>query len=387
MDIDARFLQHTLEELVGCESVNPAFTGSDGQPGRGEGPIARLVAERLRRLGLEATVLARTEERPSVIAKLAGRGGGRSLMLNGHLDTVGPGEMPDPFTPTVRDGRLYGRGAYDMKAGVAACLGAVKALVDANTSLAGDLVVALVADEENASRGTAEVLRHVRADAAIVTEPTELRLCLAHKGFSWIRVTTRGFACHGSNTEEGVDANLRMGRFLTAVGELEQRLRRRPPHELVGRPSIHAPLLRGGIGPSVYSPRCTLQLERRTLPGETSDDVVAEIQGLAQALEADLPRDAVEIEELLTRLPFEAEPNSALATAVAGACEETYGRPPEIVGVPFWTDAALLRSTGVDTVVFGPSGSGAHADEEWVDLASMAACAAMLADSARRFCN
>ncbi len=386
MQIDVDFVQRTLRALVRCESVNPAFRGADGQPGKGEAGIARLADQILRDIGLETTLFSEVPERPSVVGILRGRGGGRSLMLNGHLDTVGPGGMRQPWQPIVAKGRLHGRGAYDMKAGVAASLGTVKALAESTARLAGDVVIALVADEEDASRGTAEVLRQVKVDGAIVTEPTGTRLCCAHKGFSWIRVTTRGFACHGSDAEHGIDANLRMGRFLARLAELERELRRRDPHRLVGRPSLHAPLLQGGEGPSIYSPRCTLQLERRTLPGETAPEVLAEIQSLAAGLAEEIPPPELEVEEVLSRPPFEALEDSAVAAAVQNEIAREADRSPEVSGVPFWTDAALLQESGTDTVVFGPSGAGAHEDEEWVDLDSVESCARVLAQAVSIYC-
>ena len=190
-------------------------------------------------------------------------------MLNGHLDTVGVEGMPDPFLPTIRDGLIYGRGSFDMKGSVAACIAAAKAVVDAQLPLCGDLVIAAVADEEYASIGTADVTSRVMVDGAVVAEPTALDLCIAHKGFVWLEVETVGRAAHGSRFQEGIDANMRMGRILAELDRLEQDLRTRPPHPLVGSPSLHAAMLQGGTELSTYAARCTLKIERRTIPGET----------------------------------------------------------------------------------------------------------------------
>ena len=192
---DATYITSTLTELVKTKSINPAF--ADGEPSD-ERAIATRIGAMMQELGMEPTEYEPEPGRVSVVGRLRGTGGGRSLLLYGHIDTVGITAMPEPFSAAVRNGRLYGRGSYDMKGGVAACLAAVKALRDARTSLRGDLLIAAVADEEVASIGMADVLRHVTADAAIVTEPTELRVCLAHRGFSWIEVETLGVAAHGS---------------------------------------------------------------------------------------------------------------------------------------------------------------------------------------------
>jgi acetylornithine deacetylase len=257
--IDREYLVGTLADLIRINSINPSLV--PGAPG--EVAIATSVADRLRWLGLDVMTLESHPGRPSVIGTLRGAGGGRSLMLNAHLDTVGVDGMPDPLTPIVCDGKMHGRGTYDMKGSLAACLAAAKALVDANVALRGDLVLAAVADEEYASLGTTEVARRVPVQAAIVTEPTELDLCIAHKGFVWLEVETRGRAAHGSRFFEGIDANMRMGRFLARLDHFEQELRVRPPHPLVGPPSLHAPLLRGGTELSTYAARCILGIERQ----------------------------------------------------------------------------------------------------------------------------
>jgi acetylornithine deacetylase len=386
LDIDSDYNRRVLADLVRCNSVNPAFLDTDGQPGRGERSIADLVAQTLAELNLDVQLHEAVNGRSSVVGVLKGVGGGRSLMLNAHLDTVGPGNMVQPFEPRVEDGRLYGRGAYDMKGAVAACIGAVAALIRSGQRLKGDLVVALVADEEDASLGTIDVLSRYSVDGAIVTEPTELRLCLAHKGFTWLKITTRGFACHGSDFDRGVDANMRMGKILSQLSELETCLRDRTPHPLVGPPSIHAPLIHGGVGPSVYSPECVLDLERRTIPGETEATVVSEVETVVRSPRVGLPEDAAIVEPVLSRVPFEAAADSTVARHLTACVTADRGESPEVIGVPFWTDAALIRASGADTVVFGPAGDGAHQDVEWVDLDSVDHCARALAGTALGYC-
>src|SRR5881409_259313 len=210
----AEGLADLICELVGIESVNPDLVPS----GSGEGAIARFVASWLADTGLDVEVVEPVAGRPSVVGVLHGSGGGQSMMLNAHMDTVGAGGMPDPFTPVVRDGRVYGRGAYDMKASLAA----IMLTASRAPWFKGDLIICAVADEEVASLGTAAVLEKFRADFGLVTEPTELRLCLAHKGFVWLEVETKGVAAHGSRADIGVDAIANMGQVLTAVLELDR---------------------------------------------------------------------------------------------------------------------------------------------------------------------
>src|SRR5688572_15763686 len=177
--VDRPYLIESLSELVSIDSVNPSLVPG----GAGEVRVADRVADRMRALGMEVELREAAPGRPSVVGCLPGAGGGRSLMLNGHIDTVGVEGMEHPFEPRIEAGRLYGRGAYDMKGAVAASLAAVHALAESGARLTGDLVIAAVADEEDASLGTRDVLTRWRTDGAIVVEPTELELCTAHKGF------------------------------------------------------------------------------------------------------------------------------------------------------------------------------------------------------------
>jgi acetylornithine deacetylase len=383
MRIDPEGVTDLLARLVRINSINPYF--SDGSTD--ERQIAAQVAAELRGLGMRVELREPEPRRISVIGTLPGRGGGRSLMLNGHIDTVGSGAMPDPFAATVRDGRMFGRGTYDMKGGFAACIAAARAIVEADISLDGDLHVVGVADEEVASLGMIDVLTVCRPDAAIVTEATELDVCLAHKGFVWIEVETLGRAAHGSRFDEGIDANLRMGRFLSRLEELERELRRRPGHPLVGPPSLHAGTLRGGTAPSVYAASCRLEVERRTVPGETEASCLAELQAIADELAAADPTFQARLRPLLTRPAFEVPADAAISSAVFAAATEVLGHRPAGIGHTFWMDASLLAEAGVETVVIGPHGAGAHADEEWVDLDSVVRLSEILARTAVSYCG
>ncbi len=382
--LDRDFLVSTCRDLVQINSINPVLV--PGAPGEAE--VAAYVAECLTAMGLEVTRHEPESGRVSVVGRLPGTGdaGGRSLMLNAHLDTVGVEGMKDPFSGDVREGRLYGRGAYDMKGSLAACIAAAKAVAESGIPLRGDLVVAAVADEEYGSLGTSDLVTHTLTDAAIVTEPTALEICLAHKGYVWLRVDTLGRAAHGSRFQEGIDANMRMGRVLHALEGLERELRAREPHPLVGPPSLHAALLEGGTGLSTYAAQCRLQIERRTVPGEDEAQVLSEVQALLDGLCSDDPGFQAHLESFFVRPPFEVARDAVVVRTLADAAAAVLGKAPRFVGDSPWMDSALLAEAGVETVVFGPGGIGAHADEEWVDVESMERCAAVLAATAVTYC-
>lgn len=340
-------LEELAAALVAIESVNPALVPG----GAGEREIALSVAEWCAEHGLEVELLG--NERPSVIAAKRGSGGGRALLLNGHLDTVGVAGMEAPFEPRVADGRLYGRGAYDMKGALAAMLLAVTEA----EGLRGDVIATLVADEELASTGTEAVVERVQADAAMVVEPTDLRVAIAHRGFVGFELETAGIAAHGSRPDLGIDAIAKMGPVLVALTELDEQLQKGPRHPLVGPASLHTSLINGGQELSSFPASCVLMGERRTIPGETVEQVEKELRTIARGAELRL---------IASREPFTAEqghPFVELVRRAAGA--------DEYAGAPFWTDAALIAGAGIPTVLFGPAGEGAHAAVEWVDLASL----------------
>jgi acetylornithine deacetylase len=367
-----------LSDLVAIDSVNPSLVPG----GAGEREIAAYVAAWAGDAGLEVEVLEATAGRPSVVVRAPGRGGGRSLLLCGHYDTVTVEGMRDP-SARVQGDRLYGRGAYDMKAGVAAALIACREA--AALGLSGDVILAAVADEEHASLGVQEVLGVVRADAAIVTEPTELELVVAHKGFVWSEIEVIGRAAHGSRPHLGVDAIVKTGPILTALGALDAALGAHA-HPLLGRGSVHASVIRGGEELSSYPARTVVGLERRTLPGESAADVEAQLAALIDACRAADAGLEAEQRTLLVREPFEVPRGADIVETVRAVAGEVLGAPPAIGGASYWADAAFIAAAGIPTVMFGPAGEGAHAAEEWVSISSTEAVARTLVAVAARVC-
>ncbi len=380
---DTDYITRTLQDLVRMNSANPSL--SPDNPG--ETAVATYLARALESLELDVTRYEVEPGRSNVVGRLRGTGNGRSLLLNGHMDTVGVAGMAEPFSGDIRDGRLYGRGSEDMKGSLAAMLGAAKALHDSGTRLQGDLLLTFVVDEEAYSIGMDDLVRHVTADAAIVTEPTGLAICRAHRGFIWYDIETTGRAAHGSRFDEGIDANMRMGRFLAELDRLEQALRARPPHPLAGPPSLHAARIRGGTELSVYADRCLLNVERRTIPGETPALATAELQAIADKLAAEDPTFRATIAATFSREPLEIPADAPIVQALEQATAVRLQTEPRTMGQTYWTDAAILAAAGIDTVLIGPVGQGLHSAEEWVDLQSVVDLSAILAATAVAFCT
>ncbi|MGH3052238.1 MAG: M20/M25/M40 family metallo-hydrolase [Gaiellaceae bacterium] len=362
-------LEGLLSQLVAIDSVNPALVPG----GAGEAEIARYVAHWLEERGLDVEVEEVVPGRPNVVGIAHGTGGGRSLLLNAHMDTVGYAGMDRPLEPMVSDGRLYGRGAYDMKASLAAIM--LAGARARERGLRGDVFITAVCDEEVASIGSEAVAGRYRVDAAVVSEPTEMRLCVAHKGFVWLEVETRGRAAHGSRPDLGVDAIAKMGQVLSGIDQLAGELAGREPHPLLGTGSVHASLIEGGQELSTYPERCVLQLERRTIPAEAPEQVEAEIRALVDGIESD-------VRTTFVRHPFEVDESEVVVEAV-----RRHAGQPETIGVPFWADSAVFQAAGIPTVVFGPGGEGAHAVEEWVSLDDAERCADVYLAVAEEICG
>jgi acetylornithine deacetylase len=382
--IDRDYIIQTLKDLIRINSANPSLSPD----GKGEAELGGYVAGELSKLGLAVDTYHLQPGRVNVVGILKGSGKGRSLLLNAHMDTVGiDGMVIDPFGAEIQDGRMYGRGSQDMKGSLAAMLSVAKAFVDGGVELAGDLLITAVADEEYASLGTEDLVKHVKADAAIVTEPTDLTICRAHRGFIWYDVETFGRAAHGSRFEEGIDANMRMGRFLAQLDKLEQELRQRPAHPLTGPPSLHAAQIRGGAEISIYADHCYLQIERRTIPGEMEAQATAELQAIIDRLAAEDPTFKATVKPTFERDPFEVNLDASIVQILDQVIETQLGRKSAHTGQTFWTDAALLAEAGMETVLLGPTGYGLHSAEEWVDLESVVELANILAETAVIYCQ
>jgi len=363
-----------LQELIRIPSVNPTLAPDDSD---GEAALATFARDWLADRGVESWLEEVAPGRPNAVAKL-GRGSGPTLVLCAHIDTVSTAGMDiPPFEPRLEGRRVYGRGSYDMKGGAAVVMAVMAALRDAD--LPGTVMAALVVDEEHSSIGADHFVARHAADACIVTEPTEGRLCLSHKGFVWSRITTTGVAAHGSRWDLGVSAIGRMGRIVAELERYDREALRQRTHPLLGPASLHCATIDGGSGISTYAADCTLQVERRTLPDESLDQVHAELEAAVTAAVEQATVDC-----FFHRTPMVCDPDQPVARAVREAARSITGDAPEEIGVAYWTDAAIFDAAGIPTLNYGPAGAGAHAAVEWVDLDSVVTCARVLAEAVPR---
>jgi len=367
---------NVLAELIRTPSVNPSLADD----GTGEQEIAVVAQQWLAANGLRSWLEETAPGRPNVVAE-TGTGDGPALVFCAHLDTVGTSGMTIPPFDPKRDGnRVYGRGSYDMKGSAAAVMSAAAAL--ARADIRGRVLIALVADEEYASIGAQDFVKRHKTDACVVTEPSEGKLVLAHKGFVWVEIAAKGRAAHGSRWDLGVSAIARMANIITALERFDQNELRNRTHPLVGSASQHCSLIRGGTGLSTYAEECVLSVERRTLPGESPERVLEEIQDLIRT-----SGEQAEIRRLLDRPPLSCDGDSKIAISLRQAAINVRGQAPEIGGVSYWMDAALFAAAGIPTVNYGPSGAGAHEAVEWVDLDSVVTTARVLVETAVCFCR
>ncbi|QIS39040.1 M20/M25/M40 family metallo-hydrolase [Clavibacter capsici] len=374
-------------DLIRIDSTNPDLVpGAAGEPA-----VAAHVAAWLRARGFAVRVLEGTPGRPTVLATAHGAGGGRTILLDGHLDTVPPGDPErGGLSPRIEDGRLLGRGAFDMKAGVAAMMVAADRARRIGTH--GDVVLALVADEEFGSIGTEEALRALaaagtRVDGAVISEPSQSEAIVAHRGFGWYEIRLRGRAAHGSMPEQGVDAIAHAGLVLRELDALADRLAAGARHPLLGPGAVRVSRIHGGTDAATVADSCVLTVERRFLPGETTADVEAGLRAALDGVVARTPGMDAELVPLVARAAFEADVDGPLARAVLDSGARVTGAPVPHRGEPFWTDAGLMQEAGIPCILLGVTGGGAHADEEWAEVDSVRTLADVLEGAILDFCG
>lgn len=374
--------------MVAVPSVNPLLEVG----GAGERILAEMCGGWLAGWGYQVELSEVEPGRWNLVARSGGPSHGPRLILNGHLDTVGvEGMAHDPFEGALREGRVWGRGACDMKGGLGIILAAAAEYMGSRRSdhpRPGELVVAFTADEEHASVGMERfVAEGLKADGAVVCEPTSLTVMPAHKGFLWVEARFKGKAAHGSRPDEGIDAILHAGQFLARLAGLENRLANSPPHTLLGRPSLHAGTIRGGTAPSVYPQECEVVLERRTLPGEDEKSVFQEFHAVLEELEQEIPELEAHLRPGLFRPGTEVAEESILVRTLLDSMEEE-GVPGAVRGMTAWVDAAFLNGAGIPAVCFGPGSiAQAHSAEEWVSIPELETGARILSRFVRGFLN
>ena len=368
--------------LIKIDSRNPTLAPDSP----GEAACAGALASVLADWGFSVEVAEIAPGRANLVARL-GPSDAPALMLNGHLDVVGvEGMIHEPFAADVRDSRIYGRGSADMKGGLAAmCAAAVSGV---GSGPKRQIVIAAVADEEYESLGMRALLASgVRAEAAIIAEPTRLAICPAHRGFAWLDVSLRGRAAHGSRYDIGIDAITHAGLLLAELDRLESTRESGTRHPLLGRGSLHASKIRGGVGMSTYPEACHLAIERRTLPGESVELAMQEIMDACERVKASHPDFDGRVTLSTAQLPSDVPPDAPIVKRLRGALERE-NMPVRIEGLSAWTDAALLNEAGIPAICFGPGDIAlAHAAEEFVPVEDIARATRVLTRVVREWCD
>jgi acetylornithine deacetylase len=375
-----------LSRLVSCPSVNPG-RGEPAGPPFGEAAMADLLAGLLSGWGAETRKAEIAPGRFNFIARFKGADPGRSLMLEAHADTVSVAGMTiDPFVPVVRDGRLYGRGSCDCKGPMAAMLLAIRTVLDEPAPPPATVYFVATGDEEVGAGGARRLMADgFRVDAAVVGEPTDLAVVCAHKGAYRCRIVTKGRAAHSSDPSQGVSAIARMARVVEAIdGPLARELRR-TQHPVLGSPTVSVGVICGGRQVNIVPDRCEIEVDRRTLPGETADGVERQFRDHLDVLRAADPALEYDLEALEWLPAFEESPDGPLARRVGGACEKVLGRA-EFKGVPWTANVGIFRQAGIPCLLFGPGSiRQAHTADEYVELDQVARAAAVYAEILRGF--
>lgn len=359
-----------LQEVVRIPSENP--------PGN-EAAVAEVFRTWCESLGLETEVHEIEPGRPSVIARWNGAGGGPKLTYCSHIDVVPAGDPElwdeDPFSARVSDGFMYGRGTADAKGPCIAALEAVEVLRAAGFQPAGDLQLAFVADEETMGfKGAGGLVERgiMAPDVAVVGEPTSLRVVRGQRGASWLRIRTRGVAGHGSAPERGVNA-------VRHMAEIVRRLEDSIPdvtHPLLGGPTISVGTIRGGEKVNIIPAGCVIEVDRRTVPGETTESVLDGIRRVIEGAKEVFPDLEAVIEVAFAGQPFEVPEDADLVGHARASLREATGEDPQVIGFRGASDARFLAEAGAGVILLGPGDIAlAHTARERVELAEVAACA------------
>lgn len=371
--------------LTKINSSNPDLSEAAGA---GETAIANYINAWLQHRGMESHWIEAQLGRPSIVGVLRGSGSGKSLMINGHIDTVSLSTHTsgDPLSGELRDGRIYGRGCLDMKAGIAAGMAALARIVSSGSLPNGDVILAAVSDEENLSKGTESVLAAGwKADAALVTEPTSQDIVTSHKGFVWFEIDVLGVAAHGSLPEEGVDAILLAGYLQTALLDYAKTM---PSDPRLGQASLHGGRIVGGEEPSSYPAMCTVTVEFRTVPTQSPESLVIDLDNLLDGIAKKVPQFKYNRPRVSFSRPSSGlEDDDTFVQAFVSSVSKTLGSVPRPAGRAFWCDAGLLNQAGIPSIVYGPKGEGLHAREEWVSALSVREVTSVLETTIRDFCH
>jgi acetylornithine deacetylase len=381
-------IEQLLSDLVRIESVTPWLIPD----GAGEQKVQAFIANWMADLpGVEIWFEEVAPGRPNLFAKLPGAGGGPTLLLNSHADTVGYGNWRDrALTPERRGDRLIGLGVADDKSSCAIGMLALRSLVERGVRLRGDLIVATTVDEEGASIGTFHMLARHRPDAILVLEPERLDdIVVEHQGFGWIDVVVHGRAAHGSDPNQGIDAIVHMAEVITRLKKLDDTGfgRGADGGSMSGRTVFHTGTIHGGTDYATYPNSCVLGIEIGTQPGEHLSDRVREIEAIFEDVKALYPSFSGEVNVQIDREPFMPRGYDELFEAIVASAEPVLGRKPRAAGLNAWGDSGLCSEAGIPTLCYGVDGGNFHAPDEWVSMPEMVAAVEIVEHTIERFCG
>jgi succinyl-diaminopimelate desuccinylase len=395
MDVRQKVLEQITEaEVVALTQQLVRIESYFGVPNV-ETAVAKYISSFLKAEAIDSEIKEIFDGRSNVYGSLLGQKTGPTLLFCGHIDTVPPNNMEiEPFNAYIEDGKIYGRGAADMKGGVAAMLLAMAAIKRAGVKLKGAIKFAGVVGEEspNTSEGARALVAEGKvADMAIVGEATNLDIAAAHKGMEWLKVEVKGKAAHGSVPDKGVNAIVKAAQIIQAIEEKVVPELKKRKHPLVGSPTINIGRIEGGVLNNIVPDSCWFSLDRRWVPGETLEGVMGEIQDIIDELkkqDSELEAKLIEQPETIGRGPMEIDPAHSLVQVVSKAATQVLGREPEVKGVVYWTDGAHLSKAGIPTIVFGPGDiAQAHAAVEYIDIKQLYKAAQIYALTALEICQ
>jgi len=412
--------ERILKEIVNEEVIDlakkiisiPSCRTSLGQ----ETPVAEFIKKMCRDEGIESYLQDVEDGRCNVVAKIAGNGDGPSIMLNGHIDTVPAKDMERPFDPYIKEDRLYGRGSSDMKGGIAAMVYALICLKRSNLTFKGDIFfTGVIGEEEALSQGTLYVCKNgPHADMVVVGEPTNLETVIAHKGFDNYLIKVSGVTAHSSVPEVGVNAIVKASHVINGIQEQMLPIIQQRRHRYLGNPKINIAAIIGSTkndssvlqeilmgedskhNPGGSVPEyCNIYIDRRRIPGEKMDDILADFQNLLDDLRADDPSLVAQVyylkpnNELPTHPPLETDVNHMLVQNCLYWTNYVTGKIAEPVGVPFWTDGAIFGGLyGIPTIIYGPANiDTAHSKNDNVPVNDLIVAAKVYALLSASICS
>ncbi len=388
----------SLDSIIGIISdmvAIPSYPGIEKQ----ETGVAEYIHEFFKKEGIDSEIIPVADGRSNVIARIKGTGGGKTLMLTGHLDTVPPYDMPgDPLKVQRQERILIGRGVVDMKGALACMMAAMAAIKRCGIQLKGDVVFAGVIDEENKSEGTRALIKQkITADAAIVGEPSQLDICIGHRGLEWFEFYFKGKTVHGGKQKEGINAITKAMKFIQKVEEELVDKVESNTHPVIGTSSLNYGYIKGGTQPSTVAGDCILQIDRRWVPGESYSDIIQEFQDIIDALKTEDPEfeaqlkvmEVSEMEKGYIHEAMEIDSSHPIVDIVSDAAYKVRGMIPEKVSFTAWSDGGLLCNyANIPTIIYGPGDlESAHSASEYLEISHIIPATLVYAITSVEFCG